>query len=235
MTTEEKVYLFKLKADKLDSKSFANIKIPVIIYLLNEGMMSLLKKRYTGLNTNSRAAFDETQKRKDEFQRLVVPDEVLKVSKVNDETFIADLNKTKRKYMLLLRCNFLASKENCSNRRIGGSLKQIDDLDLVLNSTMDGPSFEWGETPYILAEDKVRVFTDKSFVINKAVITYLRYPVLMDMEGYRKFDGSYSKNVNCELPEFIHDDIVEEALFIYSESFNNPNMQAKILAMQNKE
>ncbi len=82
-TVKEMVYNFKLKVDKLDSKAAANIQLPAIIQFLNEGQLSLCKKRYGGLNSNYKAAFEEIQKRIDEFQRLLVPDVSISAKRIN--------------------------------------------------------------------------------------------------------------------------------------------------------
>lgn len=235
MTTQELVYSFKLKADKLDSKSFANIKLAAIIYLLREGEQALINKRYGGLNTNYKAAFEEIQKRRDEFQRILVPDEMLKVTRVDDEVYTADLKECKREYMFLARTNAFANKGECKNRKLKGILVQTDDLDIISDSPLEKSSFEWGEVNFRLAEDKIRFMTDSTFVIKKARIDYLRYPTPIDMKGYTHFDGTPSVNQDCELPRFMHGDIVEEALLIYDSSFNNPELQARLMAMGNKE
>jgi hypothetical protein len=235
MTVAELVYTFKLKADKLDSKSLANIKLAPTIYLLNEGMQALINKRYGGLNTNYQAAFEEIQKRRDEFQILIVPDEYLKVTKVDNEIYTADLGSTKEPYMFLLRTNAYATKKECAERRMKGILVQTDDLDIIVDSPMDSSSFEWGEVVFRLAQNKIRFITDTTFVIKKARIDYLRYPKSINMVGYKQFDGSPSTDQECELPKFMHADIVEEALLIYDSSFNNPDMRARLAALQNKE
>lgn len=231
------VYTFKLKADKLDSKSLANIQIPAIVYLLNEGMLTLVKKRYGGLNTNYRASMEEIQKRKDEFQRLIVPDIILKAKKLDDDTYTSNLEDLPKEkpYMFLLRTNFFATKNKCTDRKLIGVLTQVDDLDIATNSPLEQSSFEWGEAIFRLAENQIRVTTDGTFKVTKARIDYLRYPAKIDMAGYKHFDKTPSADVECELPAFVHDDIVEEALFIYDSSFNNADLRARLLAMGNKE
>lgn len=229
------IYKFQLKADKLDSKSAANIKIPAIIALLNEGMNSLLMKRYGGKNTAYRAAFEEIQKRRDEFQRLIIPDEILKAEMVDAETFTADLTKTKKPYLFLLRMNAVASKGKCEERKLKGILTETDDLDLVEGSTLQDSSFEWGDIIYRLAQDKIRMRSDGTFKVLRAKIDYLRYPVKIDKAGYKHFGGEQSADVQCELPEFIHDDIVDEALLVYASSFSNADIKARLMKLLNAE
>lgn len=234
MTTEDLVYTFKLKGDKLDSKSFANVRLPAIIYLLNEGMQSLINKRY-GLNNNYRSSVEEIQKRRDEFSTLIVPDEVLRMTRVDDEIYTADLKRTKKEYMFLMRTNFFGTKGECKERKMKGILSQVDDLDILTDSSLENSSFEWGEVLYRLAENKIRALTDLTFKLSKVRIDYLRYPEAIDMVGYKRFDGSPSTTVQCEMPKFMHPDIVEEAIFIYNSSFSNPDLQSRLLAMSQKE
>lgn len=235
MSPEEMIYTFRLKADKIDSKNAANIKIAAIIYLLNEGMMSLVIKRYGGRNTTYRAALEEIQKRRDEFQRIIVPDEMLSAEKVNDEVYIADITKTKHTYMFLLRTNMYASKDACKDRKLRGLLTETDDLDLIEGSPLDDSSFEWGDCRFRIADDKLRMRSDGSFIITKARIDYLRYPKKIDIAGYKNFDGTASETAECELPKFLHSDIVDEALFVYADSFTNADMRARLLKIANNE
>lgn len=235
MTIQDMVYNFKLKADKLDSKGFANLKLPAIIYLLNEGMTSLIKKRYSGANTTLKASFEEIQKRRDEFQRILVPDEIIKAKKVLPETYVVDITQTAKPYMFLARANFYGKKDDCKDRKLRGILAQTDDLDLMEDSPLEGSSFEWGEVLYRMAEDKLRVTTDQTFSITKGRIDYLRYPTKVDMSGYTHFNGSASSDVDCELPEFMHYDIVDEAKLVYDISFATPDAQAILLKLANNE
>lgn len=235
MPIEETVYNFKLKADKLDSKAAANIQLPAIIVLLNEGMMNMLIKRYGGKNTAYRTAFEEVQKRRDEFQKLIVPDEELTASEVNKFVYTADLTTTKQRYLFLLRANMQATKGKCVNRKLKGRLTETDDLDLVEDSPLEDSSFEWGDCIYRLAEDKIRMRSDGTFLIKKATIDYLRYPKKMDMVGYEHFDGSASTNVECELPEFLIPNVVNEALVTYAAGFSGNDIQARLAKVLNDE
>lgn len=38
---------------------------------------------------------------------------------------------------------------------------------------------------------------------------YLRYPVYINKEGYVNFDGEDSVNTDCELPEYLEDELLE--------------------------
>lgn len=235
MTSQEMEYLFRLKADNLDSKAVANIKKPAIVYMLNEGMNNLIKTRYSGTDSVLRKAIEEIQKRRDEFQRLIVPDELLPAVKVNEKLFTSDLTKTKKPYMILLRTNAFATKEQCKKRRMNGIIVSSDNLDLIEDDSMLDSSFEWGEFNFRIAEDKLRMYSDSTFDITNARIDYLRYPSKIDIAGYRHFDGNASTNKDCELPDFLHDDIINEALVVYAFSFTNADLRARLAALSKAE
>ena len=49
----------------------------------------------------------------------------------------------------------------------------------------------------------------------------MRYPEYIDKEGYVKFDGSDSTNMNCELEEYLEDELVDltvQNLAMYTEN-----------------
>jgi hypothetical protein len=59
----------------------------------------------------------------------------------------------------------------------------------------------------------------------------MRYPVYIDKEGYVKFDGTESKNVNCELEAYLEDELLDLAvqnLAMYTEN------QAAVQNAQNR-
>ena len=49
----------------------------------------------------------------------------------------------------------------------------------------------------------------------------MRYPEYIDKAGYIKFDGTPSANVNCELEEYLEDELVDltaQNLAMYTEN-----------------
>jgi len=204
---------------------------------LNSGMMQLLKRRYGG-NNNYRASLEQIQTRTDEWQKLVIPHVNLagKEDKKN-LCYLFDLLKAKD-YFFLMRTIFLASKGPCSDQRCYiNHLTQTDDLNINLDNPNLSSSFEWREINYRLSTDQIIAYTDSSFSfsIDSAIIDYLRYPVPVDIEGYKHFDGTLSADVDCELPRFLHDEVVNEAALLYKASLNHPDLQTTQLVQQIEE
>lgn len=234
MDIQEMVYLFKMEAQRVDTKSTTGIPLAQIIIYLNNGMITLLMQRY-GPNNNYRATLESIQKRIDEWQRLVIPHEELICEASEKGRFLADLTDTKEKYLFLLRCSFTGSQGKCGDCKFTSVYSQSDDLDSDLDNPNARPNFEWREVLHRIARDKIIAYTDGTFTLDRADIDYLRYPKALDIAGYEHFDGNASKNVNCELPEFLHKDIVTEAVLAFELSFKQPGAEATAAIQQRAE
>lgn len=227
MTAQEMAYQFKLRANRIDSKTAPDLSLPQIVAFLNLGMLQLLKKRY-GLNNSYRETLESIQKRIDEWQLLIVPHELLPLSAEDDGRFAADLTKTEKPYLFLLRASFHGENAQCSKCKFNTQYVQRDDLNVKLDNPNERPNFEWRRVLHSIAQNKLLAYTDNTFTLTRAEVDYLRYPVKIDLEGYEHFDESASTNVDCELPIFLHDDIVDEAVARFKGSLNHPDAQAAV-------
>jgi hypothetical protein len=64
----------------------------------------------------------------------------------------------------------------------------------------------------------------------------MRYPVYIDKEGYIKFDGTPSTNVDCELEAYLEDELLDltvQNLAMYTE--NQSAVQSSIYRIQTNE
>jgi len=228
------VYQFRLQAQRVDTKSTTGIPLPQIIIYLNDGMMSLLLQRY-GPNNAYRATLESIQKRIDEWQRLVIPHELIHSTADGPEIYRFDLTATAQKYLFLLRCSFLGSNGKCGNQKFISHYSQSDDLDINLDNPNSNPNFEWRETLHRIAQDKIIAYTDGTFSLDKADIDYLRYPKALDIAGYTHFDNTPSVDSDCELPVFLHRDIVTEAVVLFELSFKQPGVESTAAMKQMEE
>jgi hypothetical protein len=53
---------------------------------------------------------------------------------------------------------------------------------------------------------------ENSFTITNLFISYLRYPVPMDIAGYTHLDNTASTTVDCELEAYLENELVELAV-----------------------
>jgi hypothetical protein len=117
----------------------------------------------------------------------------------------------------------LADKGRCKDRKIwiNRDLAKHGDLQFVLNNDHYKPSFEYQETFNSLSSDEISVFTDGTFTPSKIYIMYMRYPQYINKEGYIMLDGTPSYNQNCELEEYLEDELLDltvQNLAMYTEN-----------------
>lgn len=208
MTIQEFVYDFKNKGDKLDAQFFNNIRLPQIIRSLNEAQLTVVKRKY-GIQNPLHRGFQAIQKRTDELQKLEVYNKELIATKEKEGLYVTSILDAEH-YFLLTRLQ-VEAKKDCCKSILNGFVSQTDDLNIILIDETTKPNFEWRRCPYRIASNKILAYAEK-FEIETIIIDYLRYPIKMDMVGYEHFDGTQSSNINCELPEFIQGDIVDEAV-----------------------
>lgn len=84
----------------------------------------------------------------------------------------------------------------------------------LLADEYNKPDFDFRETFYTIGEDGLRVYLD-DFTCSEVYITYYRYPIRVDIEGYIKADGSSSTTVDPELD----DKLVEQVLNMVEKQF----------------
>lgn len=230
-TIKDMVYDFKLEAERIDSKTVKTLKVPQIISLLNKGMLLLVKRRYD-LDPKRRQSFESNQRRTQELQKIHILKESLEPVKNpnNTSTYRFDLTKTTKKFLFMTRASFFGSKGECTKQLLFGAEMQTDDYQVVMDNPDTDPSFEWRTVPYRYGADHLSVETDGTFIIENAEVDYLRYPVQMDIEGYTRFDGKPSKNIDCELPEFLHPDIVSMSAMLFKLWNGSPDAQATIMS-----
>jgi hypothetical protein len=226
---QEMVYRFKLGAQRVDTKSAPGLKVPQIIMYLNGGMNNLLMQRY-GPHNSYQSTLEAIQKRIDEWQRLIIPHEEL--SSNNDESekgiYTFSLLETKQKYLFLLRIACYGSQGNCSKQKLNMFFSPSNNLEADLDNPNANPNFGWRESLHRIAQDKILAYSDKTFSIDTADIDYLRYPKALDITGYKHFDGEASVNADCELPEFLHEDIIKQAVIDFELSEKHPGVESSM-------
>ena len=221
------LYKIDQKLNKLSSNEHQQIALEDKILALNEAQIKLIKQKVDGNNTVSGLGLDAFKKRYEDLQKLVegYEDHPLELRLVNSELnkWAASLLELKPSYMFYIDCYVLADKGRCKDRIIwiNHDLAKHSDLSLILNNTHYKPSFEYQETFNFIASDEISIFTDGTFTPTKLYISYMRYPVYIDKAGYVKLDGQESTDQNCELKNYLEDELVDltvQNLAMYTEN-----------------
>ena len=218
---EELIYEFKLTLNKVNRQDNIDIPIEDIIVYLNKAQVSWIK---TKINPNNvyKVGYESIRKRIDDLQVLKVPNVPLKPNKTNDLFHLGyDCPlKDAANYMFYISSYAMGKKGKCSVPMTIDLIRHGELTTKYLDNNYN-PSFEWRYTFATLGNDNLTVYTDGKFTVEQVYITYLRYPLDIDVQGYVKFDGTNSVNQNSELPEYAKSDLVDLAVKFAAQSTDN--------------
>jgi len=209
------LYKIDQRLNKLSTNAHQQIQLEDKILALNEAQIKLIKQKIDNISTVSQMGLDSFKKRYEDLQSLVISYEngilplVLKNPILHE--YSADIHALVPKYMFYIDSYVLADKGKCKDRRIwiNRDLAKHGDLQFILNNDHYKPSFEYQETFNILSSDEISIFTDGTFTPKEICVSYMRYPVYIDKEGYIKFDGTASEDVDCELETYLEDELLD--------------------------
>ena len=213
ISVDSLLYKIDQRLNKLSTNAHQQIPLEDKILALNEAQIKLIKQKVDGVSTVSGLGLDAFKKRYEDLQRLVVSYKDLSLTLKNQQLwqYSANLDLLTPKYMFYVDAYVIASKDKCIDRKIwiNKDLSKHGDLSLLLNNDHYKPSFEYQETFNSLSSNEMSIYTDGTFTPSKLWVSYMRYPVYIDKAGYVKFNGTPSTNVNCELEEYLEDELLD--------------------------
>jgi hypothetical protein len=221
------LYKIDQKLNKLSTNIHQQINLEDKILALNEAQIKLIKQKVDGFSVVSGMGLDAFKKRYEDLQSLVITynNQPLDLTLKNEELnqWFANLHLLVPKYMFYLDAYVLADKGVCKDRKIwiNRDLAKHGDLQFILNNTHYRPSFEYQETFNFLSTDEISIFTDGTFTPSKIYISYMRYPVYINKEGYIMLDGEPSFDQDCELELYLEDELLDltvQNLAMYTEN-----------------
>lgn len=220
------VYELDMKLNKVSGLQHQVIPIENKIIALNQAQIKLIKVKLDPNNPLG-LGLDAFKKRYEDLEILVEREKDHPLDLVLTDPLIfewtTDLSTLKPAYMFYVDSYLTANKGVCKNKVIyvnRGLAKHADVLTL-LNNTNYRPSFEYEETFPIISGFKISVFTDGTFDPVKLYVSYIRYPVEIDFPGYVKFDGSNSTKVDCELNDYLKEELLNYAVEELAEDTEN--------------
>jgi hypothetical protein len=225
---KELLYELELNINKVASQDNMDVPLEDKILFIRRAELEWIK---TKINPNNiyRAGFEELRKRIDDLQALKVPDKKIQLKRSSSVRYIsytADLS-TIPDYMFYVDSYTLAKTKTCEDT-IGVDLIREGELSTKYFSSHHEPSFLWRSTISTISDNKMYVYSGGKFEPTFLYVTYLRYPLKTDREGYIHFDGTPSVDQNSELPEYAKQDIVDLATKYVAHSLEN-QLQAQLV------
>lgn len=206
ISATELVYDVEMKLNKVATNRHQSIPKEDILIALNEGQIQLIKQK-TNINNIYKLGIDSFNKRFDDLKDLIPPDKELSIVKLTPSIYVADIDSIDD-YMFFVSCYIIADKEECIDRVLDiNSLIPHADVRVWLRNSNLSPSFEYQETFATLSSNGLEVYTDTTFTPKSLYLRYLRYPQKIDISGYLHLDGTPSTDSDCELPEYLKDEL----------------------------
>jgi hypothetical protein len=224
MTIKDMHYDFKKKFNKVDSQKNRNLLVPEIDWFLNEAE-EIFIKIVAFPKFRTRLGFEVSQRTIDDIYSIVVESSPITVA--------ANIIALPPDYRYFARCRVLMTKGACVDAE--GVLFIREHRDLFEESSFYKGSFEWREVNGIYQEAGIRTFTDGTFTITEAILTYIRKTEYMhnaaDFPG-----GTYTlpsgivltATSDCELPEQTHREIVDIAVALAAGEIQTSDYQIKM-------
>ena len=241
ISTDSLLYGIDLRLNKLATNDHQEIPLENKLIALNESQIKLIKAK-VGPNNIYKIGLDGFKKRYQDLQFLVENPEDhpldLKLSSKILNKYIVNIKELTPKFMFYLDSYLLADKGECKNRVIAtnADLVKHADITLLLKDSNFKPSFEYQETIIDISSDQLQVYTDGTFTFTKMYVSYLRYPLKIDREGYVNFDGTDSKNQDCELEDYLYDELLDltvQNLAMFTE--NTPSVNSSTIRINSNE
>lgn len=232
-------YSFRGAVDKIHGLTNDDFVPHQIDWLLNLAQLIEIKKRYSPVN-NYRKAFQAVQKRVDDLSTIhikspqkqvgIVPT-LLADSFLDNNVYECKLSDLSFDYMFLTGLRATISNGTCT-KDVGLDQIEEDDLSEGLINTHKRPDFNWGKCLFTIdatsentdAPGSIYIYSG-DFEVTKVFPSYLRYPRKLFVGGYNSIDGTFttlSPSVSCELPEIIHDNIVNTAVELAAAPLQDP-------------
>ena len=212
------LYKIDQKLNKLSTNEHQQIQLEDKILALNEAQLKLIKQKVDGPPTPLGVGLDATRKRYEDLQKLIehFEDHALDLKLTNKELheWTASLSEVTPAYMFYVDAYILADKGKCKDHQIwvNRDLLSHGDIQFVLNNVHYKPSFEYQETCSYVSSDEIAIFADGTFTPTKLYLSYMRYPKYIDKAGYVKLDGKNSTDQDCELKNYLEDELVDLAV-----------------------
>jgi len=198
-----------IRLNKDASSDYDNIWTYIKTEAYNKAVTDWVRRQYRG-NNQSREGDEESTTRVDDLQFLLKMDNLT----IRDKGVYVESNKLPTDYLYYKRVTPYVSKGSCTNVSIKSHLKEEANVDDLLPSL---PSFEFEETFNTLIGNRIHLYHNKDFTVDKIELTYYRKPKVYD---FKKL------NDTTEFKDDVAEIITDEACKIIASDIESLNQKA---------
>ena len=224
---------FKLRGDSIDSQAFPDFVPMEIDAFLNLAINLVTKHTYKVDPLGSGFEVDEDKIEKLSTLHILSPEKQGAVTPSSLGNGVYEVNLSDSldySFWWVTKVDAVVTKENGGSKIIRCRPKKVDQLE----DSFSRPSYFWKRCPIVIASSSDSInrsmyfYTDEDFTVSSARISYLKKPNRVWVGGYNHIDGESEIGdaaVSCDLPELVHDEIVNWALLEAFRSIGHPNIK----------
>jgi len=207
MTSEELYYEIHLLVNKNNSQQNINIEKPHFVQLFNREYDKWL---YEVLNNKNK---DNSI---NDIQELLITGVELDILE-NKEDY--NVYKLPLNFFNYSESKVVATKNNCNKKLFVYNIHPKE-INVYVQDEFSKPSFEWEETIATVSNNKLFVYKS-DFEISKCLLSYYRDTEDIELEGYIKLNGEYSKNIDIDLSDVYKRQILDRVAKEINREFEN--------------
>lgn len=171
-TTDDVLNKYKARLNKSDSSDYDNLWLYQVEETYNKGVNEIVRRLKRGKAPENQEGDEETRDRIDDLQVLLKE----KIVSVGHYPLYVDTRPLPEDYLYFKRITPFATKDNCKRKRIKSYLREEANVDVLLSDWDSQPSFDFEETFHTIAGNKIRIYHNKDFDIEEALLVYYKTP-----------------------------------------------------------
>lgn len=219
MTIQEFHIGFDIELDKTLDFEYPYISPEKKDYWLNKAQERFIKSRAFG-NNLFRTSFEESEKRIDDLRIIVKTSSPINTTNIGNNFFTA----LPEDYLYLFRhrCNII--KTDCETPQLVAGIQATND---EINILLKDPFWEpIPDEPLFYIEGSSLVYeTEGNFTVQSSILTYIRKYAQMQ---YGSQYISPIADVDCELADHTHHEILDIAIAMVLENIESPRYQTNL-------
>lgn len=209
------------RLNKLASSDYDSLQCWQIREAFNKAQLEWVRRQIIGAN-QLQEGDEETKNKVDDLQILLKPFELLGKNKKD----YFESNKLPTDFFFSKRVTPIVHKGGCTGVRITSFQREEANVDTYLSDWSTQPSFDFEQTFHTYLTNKIRIYTNGDFKVEKADIIYYRYPREIDFESCARVDGKHPRNIDPEFKDDIVEIIIDETVSILAGDIESPNQVA---------
>jgi hypothetical protein len=199
----------KERLNKGDSGDYPDLPCWVIAEAFNKEQSAWTREQLQGIN-GLRAGAEGSIRRIDDLERLLT---TWDIPMTDMGIYYESTVGVPADYLQYSRVSVSAVCPSCPPRPMVVYLKPVSDVDILLTSQTERPSYEWRETFCTMAGNNIRIYTNNEFGLTTPYLIYYRQPRNIEILGcVDPYTGNpVTVDVESELPDSVIEIIIDRA------------------------